>query len=142
MPNRRTYADRRAYMVQAVSKRRRKIKSLSIEYKGGSCQVCGYNRYPGALELHHINKSEKGFGIGDKGYTRSWEKVKEELDKCILLCANCHREVGAGITQLPKEILVEKQGEFGETHSLKIKGNPEPSPKKNRGKGVETIRKE
>jgi len=76
---------------------------MALEYKGGKCQICGYKKYPGALELHHINKAEKSFGIGDKGYTRSWEKVKAELDKCVLLCANCHREVGGGITQLPSE---------------------------------------
>ena len=77
---------------------------MAIEYKGSKCQICGYSKYAGALELHHINKSEKSFGIGDKGYTRSQEKVKEELDKCILLCANCHREVGAGIEKLPTNL--------------------------------------
>ena len=76
---------------------------MSIEYKGGKCQVCGYNKCQAALELHHLNKSEKNFGIGDKGYTRSWEKVRAELDKCILLCANCHREIGSGILQHPNE---------------------------------------
>ncbi len=100
----RKYADRREALIKAVSKRRKKIKLLSIEYKGGKCQLCGYNRCAGALELHHLRKSEKSFGIGDKGYTRSWEKVRAELDKCILLCANCHREVGAGILQIPEEI--------------------------------------
>ena len=94
-------------MIKAVAKRRRKIKYMSVEYKGGKCQICGYNKYLGVLELHHLNHSVKSFGIGDKGYTRSWEKVKAELDKCILLCANCHREVGAGILQLPGESLVE-----------------------------------
>lgn len=107
MSDRRKYADRREALIKAVAKRRRKIKSLSIEYKGGKCQICNYDKCPGALELHHIDKTKKSFGIGDKGYTRSWEKVKSELDKCVLLCANCHREVGAGITQLPREILVE-----------------------------------
>jgi hypothetical protein len=107
MPDNRKYADRRGALIKAVAKRRRKVKVMSIEYKGGKCQICGYNRCQAALELHHIDKTKKGFGIGDKGYTRSWAKVKAEPDKCILLCANCHREVGAGITQLPREILVE-----------------------------------
>ncbi len=130
----RTYADRREVLLKAVVKRRKKLKLLAIEYKGGRCQVCGYDRFSGALELHHINKKEKSFGIGDKGYTRAWEKIKVELDKCILLCANCHREVGGGITQLPDESLVGKRGEFGEILKkqnswIRIrKDNPEPSP--------------
>lgn len=106
MPDRRKYADRREALIKAVSKRRKKIKAMAIEYKGGKCRVCGYCKYQGALELHHINSDEKEFGIGDKGYTRSWEKVKSELDKCILLCANCHREISAGVQQLPDESLV------------------------------------
>jgi len=41
----------------------------------------------------HLDPNEKDFGISAKGYTRAWEKVKEELDKCIMVCANCHREI-------------------------------------------------
>ena len=105
MPDNRKYADRRVALIKAVAKRRRKIKDMAIEYKGGKCQVCGYDKYVGALDLHHIDGGKKSFGIGDKGYTRSWEITKKELDKCILVCANCHREIEAGITQLPKETL-------------------------------------
>lgn len=54
----------------------------------------------GALELHHVNPKDKHFGVGDKGYTRAWSVVQKELDKCVLLCANCHREVESDITQL------------------------------------------
>jgi predicted HNH restriction endonuclease len=104
MADKRKYADRKRYLIQAVAKRRRKIKLMSIEYKGNKCQICGYDKCPVALDLHHIN-GKKSFGIADKGYTRSWEKVKRELDKCILVCANCHRELEAGISQLPKETL-------------------------------------
>lgn len=75
--------------AEAVQRRRDKVKLMSIAYKGGKCQCCGYNKYVGALEFHHINSEEKDFGISAKGYTRSWERVKEELDKCILVCANC-----------------------------------------------------
>ena len=93
----RTYADRREYIIQAVKKRRQSLKLKSIEYKGGQCQVCGYNKYPGALDLHHLDRTQKEFEIGHRGYTRSWEKIQAELDKCVLVCANCHREVEAGI---------------------------------------------
>lgn len=68
-----------------------KRKHQAIEYKGGSCELCGYNKYHGALEFHHLDPSEK-----DVEWTRlrlrNWEKIKIELNKCILLCANCHRE--------------------------------------------------
>lgn len=83
-----------------------------IEYKGGKCEICGYDKYKGALDLHHRNKSEKEFGLAMQGLSRSWEKMKKEADKCILLCANCHREVHGGVTQLPVETLVEKRGEL------------------------------
>ncbi len=96
----RTYADRRNYNIQAVSKRRRAIKALAIGYKGGRCQLCGYDKYQGALDLHHIDRKRKEFSISDKGHSRSWERVKKELDKCILVCANCHREVEAGIISM------------------------------------------
>jgi 5-methylcytosine-specific restriction endonuclease McrA len=115
MPDKRTYQDRREALKKAVVKRRKKIKHLSIEYKGGKCQSCGYNKCEEALKFHHIDPKTKSFGIGAKGYTRSWEKVRAELDKCILLCANCHREAEAGILQLSSESLIAKRGEFGET---------------------------
>lgn len=109
MKDKRTYADRREELIRAVVKRRRRVKTLAIERKGGRCQICGYNKYQGALDLHHVNGS-KEFGIAEKGYTRSWEKIKAEVDKCILVCANCHCEIEGGITQLPQEIVVEKRG--------------------------------
>ncbi len=97
----RKYKDRREYMINAVAKRRRLVRKMAIEQKGGKCEICGYSKYVGALELHHIY-GKKEFGISDKGYTRSWEKVREEIRKCVLLCANCHREVGGGLVSLPR----------------------------------------
>lgn len=83
--------------VKAVQKRRKLIKENAVEYKGGCCEICGYNKYYGALEFHHLNPEEKDFSIGQKGYCRSWESVKNELDKCICVCSNCHKEIHAGI---------------------------------------------
>lgn len=81
----------------AVQKRRDKIKQILVDYKGGKCEVCGYNKCIKALEFHHLDPSQKDFGIGQKGYTRSIEKNKQEVDKCILVCANCHREIHEGL---------------------------------------------
>ena len=103
MPDNRKYADRREALIKAVAKRCKKIKILAVEYKGGKCQICGYMKCVGALELHHLDPKVKSFGVGDKGYTRAWNTVQKELEKCALLCANCHREVEAGITQLSIE---------------------------------------
>ncbi len=107
----RTYKDRRQYLIAAVHKRRRKIRQMAVGYKGGRCDKCGYNNCIDALEFHHADSSKKDFSISDKGYIRSWAKVKEELDRCILLCANCHRELHAQ-AQLPQETVVEKAGEL------------------------------
>lgn len=100
----RTYADRAEYMRKAVSERRKKLREMAREYKGGKCVICGYKKYSGALDFHHLNPTKKDFGLSTRGLTRSWEKIKKEIDKCVLVCANCHRELHAGIAQLPKEI--------------------------------------
>lgn len=84
----------------AVQKRRDKMKQILVEYKGGECEICGYNKCISALEFHHKNPLEKDFGIGAKGYTRSIEKNKKEVDKCILVCANCHREIHSGLIEI------------------------------------------
>jgi 5-methylcytosine-specific restriction endonuclease McrA len=112
----RPYAQRRSYLIAAVRKRRKKVRQMAIEYKGGRCQKCGYDFCVDALEFHHSDSSEKDFSISEKGYTRSWSKVREELDKCILLCANCHREVHAK-TQLLRETEDEKAGELLEAQT-------------------------
>jgi len=89
----RTYTDRRKYLIKAVKKRRKALRTKSIKLKGGRCEICGYSKCLDALEFHHVDNNKKDFGISAKGYTRSWEKVKAELKKCKLLCANCHREI-------------------------------------------------
>ena len=75
-----------------------KTKAKAIEYKGGKCIVCGYNKTPRALHFHHLDPSQKDFGIS--GSTKSFEKLKPELDKCVLLCANCHSEVHDGLINI------------------------------------------
>ena len=73
-------------------KRQRNLKQLAVDYKGGACIKCGYNKCLAALEFHHLDPTQKDFAIGKKCNTNLTDSVKAELDKCVLLCANCHRE--------------------------------------------------
>jgi len=79
---------------------------MAVDLKGGGCQVCGYNKCISALEFHHVDEKDKGFDLSTRGLTRSWEKIKNEIQKCILVCSNCHREIHAKLIKLPvKSIL-------------------------------------
>lgn len=79
--------------ADAVQKRRKKLKEELVAYKGGKCEICGYDECIAALEFHHLDPTQKEFGIGANGITRSLESLKKEADKCLLLCCNCHRKL-------------------------------------------------
>ena len=78
--------------AEAVTLRRRRIKLKAVEYLGGKCSCCGYNKCIDALEFHHKDPTQKDFGISARGFSKAWIRIQEELDKCVLLCSNCHRE--------------------------------------------------
>ena len=86
---------------EAVTDRRRRVKAILVAEAGGACAVCGYDRCLAALQFHHLRPEEKRFSLGDKGLARSLEKARAEARKCVLLCANCHAEVEAGVLGLP-----------------------------------------
>jgi transposase-like protein len=87
--------------VEAVSARRRRVKLALVRAAGGACRLCGYDRYPGALQFHHVDPAQKAFAIADRGVARSLERALAEARKCVLLCANCHAEIEAGIATMP-----------------------------------------
>lgn len=92
MKEKRTYIQRKESIKRAVTKRRKRIREMAVEHKGGKCELCGYNKCIGALDFHHIDPRIKEFSISVDGNTRAWTRVKKEIEKCILICANCHRE--------------------------------------------------
>jgi hypothetical protein len=87
-----------------VNRRRFALKAKAVEYKGGSCIDCGYNKCSTAMHFHHLDPDQKEFQIGGK-HSYSWLRIKEELDKCVLLCANCHSE--RHHIEPPKDVLEE-----------------------------------
>jgi transposase len=87
---------------EAVSRWRRKAKRTLVDEAGGVCALCGYDRCVRALEFHHVDPSEKSFGISVTGGARSIAVLRAEAAKCVLLCANCHAEVEAGFAELSR----------------------------------------
>lgn len=80
-------------------KKQTERKQKCVDYKGGKCMICGYNKYIGALDFHHIDPTKKEFNISNLR-TYSWEMLKVELDKCICVCKNCHAETHAGLHEM------------------------------------------
>jgi 5-methylcytosine-specific restriction endonuclease McrA len=86
--------------AEAVVRRRRVVKATLVQEAGGRCAICGYDRYPGALQFHHVDRDRKAFALSDQGISRSLARAREEARKCVLLCSRCHAEVEAGVVQL------------------------------------------
>ena len=79
--------------AQATTDYRRRRKENLIRVCGSKCALCGYNKIPSALEFHHIDPNQKTYGIGANGICHDLEKDLAEIKKCLLVCANCHREI-------------------------------------------------
>ena len=71
---------------------------------GGSCALCGFKEHVAALHFHHRDPALKSHGIAQAGATRSLARARREAKKCVLLCANCHALVEAGVKELPLEL--------------------------------------
>jgi 5-methylcytosine-specific restriction endonuclease McrA len=81
---------------EAVTRRKQKIKELLVEEAGGRCAICGYDRTVINLHFHHVNPAEKSFALS-MSTTKALATYLEELKKCVLVCANCHGEIEAGL---------------------------------------------
>lgn len=87
--------------ADGVTEWRRRAKRILVQEAGGCCVLCDYDRCIAALTFHHTDPAQKRFGLGARGLAQSLEKLREEARKCVLVCANCHAEVEAGMAQLP-----------------------------------------
>lgn len=96
--NKETYAERN------YKRRLERHQRLRKEF-GNACVICGYDRCQRALEFHHLDKTTKKFNISECKMLR-WETLLEEAKKCILVCANCHRELECGLIEF-QEVVAE-----------------------------------
>lgn len=88
---------------EQIARHRRRLKEMLVAEAGGACRLCGYDRFLGALEFHHLDRAQKRLGISANGLTLSVDAVREEALKCVLLCSNCHAEVEGGVRQVVVE---------------------------------------
>lgn len=85
-----------------VKKWRKDSKERIVKAMGGGCCICGYNKCHAALALHHLDPTQKDFGLGGiRASIVGWDKIVSELRKCVLLCNNCHSEFHAGEAVIP-----------------------------------------
>lgn len=75
---------------------RQTLKSNLVYVHGEKCSICGYNKCLSALEFHHLDSEEKEFNLSNNSNIAT-EKALAESKKCILVCANCHREIHSNL---------------------------------------------
>lgn len=88
-----------------VNEQRRQTKVQAVEYMGSTCFSCERDGPPALFEFHHWDARQKEFGVSQAGAHHSWKRVIGELEKCVMLCANCHREVHAGVRRINDTLL-------------------------------------
>lgn len=85
-----------------VKRWRKRCKERIITAMGGSCCICKYNKCQSSLALHHLDPKKKDFRFGGiRANPKSWDKIVDELRKCVLVCHNCHNEIHEGMTKVP-----------------------------------------
>jgi hypothetical protein len=85
---------------EAVTRRKQRVRRTLIEEAGGRCAVCGYDRCPINLHFHHVEPAKKEIKMSAQ-IGRSLARFREEAKKCVLVCANCHGEIEAGLIESP-----------------------------------------
>lgn len=87
-------------VAEAVTRRHQKVKRILVEEHGGCCAVCGYKRTVVNLHFHHVDPSTKSFAV-NSSLGKSLAAFRAEAAKCVLVCANCHGEIEAGLIPSP-----------------------------------------
>jgi predicted nucleic acid-binding Zn ribbon protein len=86
---------KKCYTIKTVE-RQKETKKRNVNYLGGKCKICNYNRSMRSLTFHHFDPKKKEYSLSSSRIF-NFEKCKKEMDKCLLVCANCHGEIHDGL---------------------------------------------
>ena len=100
------YSQCRSCNSKDATERMQAIKLKLVELKGGKCQLCSFSEYVGALEFHHVDPKEKDKNVSRLIKSKINQQVIDEINKCVLVCSNCHKMIHAGIKKCPDLITV------------------------------------
>ena len=87
-------------MGEAVTRRKQRIRRILVDEAGGRCTVCGYDRCVLNMHFHHVDPTNKAL-VMTSDIGRALAALREEAKKCVLVCANCHGEIEAGLIESP-----------------------------------------
>lgn len=87
--------------LEKVKRCAQKRKEDLLKLFGNKCCICGFDKYSSALEFHHVNPEDKVFEITSGGLTKNLPTQIEEVKKCVLVCANCHRGIHHHNVEIP-----------------------------------------
>lgn len=95
------YPKNKERRVQLNREWRERNRALYDDYKKTlCCKLCGEDE-SSCLDFHHLDPTKKEYSISSAPRHKSFKKIMEEIEKCIVLCSNCHRKVHAGVIVLP-----------------------------------------
>lgn len=97
------FCSRQCKSKHYVARRRSKAQDVAHTYKGGKCLVCEYQGPSLVYDFHHLDPNEKEHSLSSM-WTKSWDRLREELDKCVMLCPICHRLHHGGLLDLTTHI--------------------------------------
>lgn len=116
---------------ERVKQWRKNTKAKMIAAMGNQCCICGYNKCSKSMDFHHLNPEEKEHSFGKiMAHPTKWENIALELKKCVLVCSNCHGEIHAGITTIPKNAPRFNPNKTNDNDNISlcpICGKPKPS---------------
>lgn len=96
---------------------RKKARHFLASAFGNKCCICGYDKCQSAMDYHHLDRNSKDGALSVAMRNGgAWSKIVNEAKKCIMVCCRCHREIHAGIIEIPKDVK-----RFDESYSDVIK---------------------
>lgn len=97
-------SNKKCYVARALKRNRMIYEQYQVFKSTLKCEFCGED-FVACLEFHHVDPNSKENDLASMITDHGWKRFTEELNKCICVCANCHRKIHAGVLSIPEQFL-------------------------------------